>query len=62
MNEERIETPVASEASFARVGLLRTGRVNPVVLTASQAQFVADNHHDTSHHNHHNQHNPSEPR
>lgn len=56
MNEKRTETPAATDASFARVALLRAAQVNPAVLTAAQARFEADNHHDISHHNHHNHH------
>lgn len=56
MEQKRTREAAPRDDSFAHVGLLRAARVAPVVLTAAQAQFEADNHHDHHHHNHHNHH------
>lgn len=46
----------AASSSFARVGMLRAARVNPVVLSGVQRQFQVENHHDHHHHDHHDHH------
>lgn len=62
MNSERTEASMGQDPSFAQVGLLRTVRVNPVVLTATPPRYDIDNSvcdGDSNHHDHHHDHHRS---
>ena len=60
MSNERTRSSTPRDPSFAKVGMLQSARVNPVVLTAAQSRYGVDNslsddnsHHHDSHHDGH---------